>query len=280
MNQQSFEAGDTIFQEGDESSEAYRILSGSVEILIKTDEGLQPVANLKPGEIFGEMGIIDDKPRSATARALQAVTVEVIDESNFESYILRNPDRLREYLSTMFERLRATDVMLELALRREMNAGKPAGASATDVTPSLESAVHVMEMGPSTPAEQAEPEQAAVPAPGSKIVLWSERTGELGIDKFPFRIGRQDSSQLDPFSCNDLSLPDQQPYQVSRNHCVIERYHDGFAVRDRGSTEGTIVNGKALNVRDGQITAWLQAGENEIVLGQADSPNRFRLMVA
>ena len=66
----TYAAADVLFREGDESNEAYRIVSGSVEILIRTPRGLMAVGQLNAGEIFGEMGLIDNKPRSATANLL------------------------------------------------------------------------------------------------------------------------------------------------------------------------------------------------------------------
>ena len=60
-----FAAGATIFREGDEGHEMFVIREGLVEILLHD----KVVATLSEGEIFGEMALIDARPRSATARA-------------------------------------------------------------------------------------------------------------------------------------------------------------------------------------------------------------------
>ena len=70
MHHKTFESGELIFREGDDSNEAYWILSGKVEISIGTPQGRSILTTLDRGEIFGEMGLVDDRPRAATARAL------------------------------------------------------------------------------------------------------------------------------------------------------------------------------------------------------------------
>ena len=286
VNIRSYEVGEVIFDEGDESTEAYHILTGWVEILICTPRGLEPIAQLQPGDIFGEMGIIDDKPRSATARAYRALSVEVIDEKDFEKLVLRHPVRLRDYLKTLFERLRTTDQMLELALRRGMDATGHegtllSGVAGEEVAPSLEGALHTVGMG-SVRGEQPPgiEEEMAASGEESTLVLCSDTIGNRTVDRFPFRIGRELAGGLEAFDCNDLGIPDKQPYQVSRNHCAIERYHRGYVIRDRGSSGGTIVNGKPLNVVQGEVTGWLHPGENDVILGSPESPHRLKLIVS
>ena len=112
MATEHFQRGQVIFREGDKSQEAYFIVSGLVEISINTSHGIQSLARLGPEEIFGEMGMIMDRPRSATATALENSTVETIAESEFEQQIIQRPDRLHAYLATLFERIRKTDLLL------------------------------------------------------------------------------------------------------------------------------------------------------------------------
>ena len=69
MKQFRFAAGETIFAEGDPSDYAYLIWSGDVEILKSTPKGDNRLAILGKDEFLGEMGVIDEQPRSATARA-------------------------------------------------------------------------------------------------------------------------------------------------------------------------------------------------------------------
>src|SRR6201986_4701533 len=112
MHRTTFQPGELIFREGDESSEAYWVLSGKVEISIDTPKGRSVLTTLEEGEIFGEMGMIDDLPRAATARALTATEVDVVNERDFHLEILRDEGRLMPYLDMLFERLRSTNAML------------------------------------------------------------------------------------------------------------------------------------------------------------------------
>ncbi len=109
---------------------------------------------------------------------------------------------------------------------------------------------------------------------------FDEPIGDLMIEKFPFRIGRLNHEDGSVFSSNDFSIPDKQPFQVSRNHCSIEREGDHYFVRDRGSTLGTIVNGVPIGVQHGTLTVDLKKGENTLIVGSQRSPYKFRIELA
>ena len=99
--------------------------------------------------------------------------------------------------------------------------------------------------------------------------------GEMEINKFPFKVGREQSSGgLDCLSDNDLYLRDSEPFNVSRNHFSIDMARGKVVVVDRGSRLGTIVNGKRINEQ-----AVLNMGENEIIVGQKISPFVFKLEI-
>ena len=76
-----FAAGEEIFRIGDRGHNAFFIESGRVEVAISRDGGKVVVAELDTGEIFGEMSMIDDAPRSATVTALEDTVVIVIERS-------------------------------------------------------------------------------------------------------------------------------------------------------------------------------------------------------
>jgi CRP/FNR family transcriptional regulator, cyclic AMP receptor protein len=75
----SFSKGDTIFREGEQGEEFFVVVHGKVEIR-SANRRLETVG---AKGIFGEMALIDDSPRSATAVALTAVTVAPIKEMQF-----------------------------------------------------------------------------------------------------------------------------------------------------------------------------------------------------
>lgn len=74
----TFSAGEVIFKQGYPSDVAYKIISGKVEIYNElAGGGEQHIATLEPGEMFGEYGVLDDAPRSASARAAEDTELEV-----------------------------------------------------------------------------------------------------------------------------------------------------------------------------------------------------------
>ena len=89
MAELSFEPGDVIFHAGDEGRCAYTIVSGRVEIL---DPGTSPsggTATLEPGQIFGETGLVDERPRAYTARAREPVRVLVVSQAELVDLLMR-----------------------------------------------------------------------------------------------------------------------------------------------------------------------------------------------
>ena len=224
------------------------------------------------------MGLGDDRPRSASAKALEETSLEVITEDNFEETVLGNRERLNEYLATLFERLRTTDNLLQMAIKRPASSGP----AEPDQTHSMETAmVRDLEVG-----ESEAPGEAVAANYVVTLVSEYEKTGWRGepinvtIDKFPFRIGRADPrGGTSPFGANDLMIGDGVPYQISRNHCVIERHGNRFVMRDRGSTVGTIVNGQHIGVNHHEIAATLEPGDNTVVFGAEEGPYHFRLRI-
>jgi CRP-like cAMP-binding protein len=267
----AFSQNDVIFREGDESSEAYRLLSGHVEISIATRDGARSLARLAAGEFFGEMSLIDDKPRSATATALTDCEVEVIHEENFAARVLGDPGNLHVYLRTLFDRLRATDALLQWHLNRASAPGQPRS--------SVDEALRASGAGAHAP------ESSDRSAGAARFRLTSASPHEDAVDVtvswIPFRIGRvtQGGHGFVPLTPNDLSIPDQLPYQVSRNHCVVEQSGDDLVVRDLGSRLGTIVNGTPLGIDFESFVAPLKPGENTLTIGTAVGPHQFRLEV-
>ena len=110
--QQTFNDGDTIFREGEASDRAFEIVSGNIEIVKRGDDGDVRLALLGAGEIFGEMGVLDDGKRSATAKAVGPVTAFVISREDFLAGIRDKPELALNVMSNLTRRLRGADEML------------------------------------------------------------------------------------------------------------------------------------------------------------------------
>ena len=114
-----FKKGGTIFHQGPPSDCAFIIDSGVVEIIEDTLEGQKVIGCLTENEIFGEMGLIDGQPRSATARALEDSVVYVMTRKNFENLVKEKPEALLPILKILTGRLRETMGFLKLGARQE-----------------------------------------------------------------------------------------------------------------------------------------------------------------
>ena len=108
--QRQFHAGDVIFKDGDAGQSMFILLDGEVEISKVLGDHRTILASLSKGSIFGEMAIINRRPRSATARATSPVVALEISRSMFEKRLEEVPKWMRGFFGIMAERLReATD---------------------------------------------------------------------------------------------------------------------------------------------------------------------------
>lgn len=109
-----FKAGEVVFQEGDVADAAFMILRGSVEIRVRVPgssraEDSRLLATLDTGEVFGEMSIIDESPRSASATAVEPTTCLRFPADEVLALIESHPVATREILRTLVSRLRAAN---------------------------------------------------------------------------------------------------------------------------------------------------------------------------
>jgi len=101
-------AGDIIFKQGSTGHTAYIVQKGTVEIVRKNDDGPEQIlATIGAGAMFGEMSLIDDSPRMATARARDAATVIVITEQMFLAKMKKADPFIRGLLNIMADTIRS-----------------------------------------------------------------------------------------------------------------------------------------------------------------------------
>ena len=112
-----FSKGEVVFHEGNPGGDAYIISLGSIEILENTASGQKVLGILGENEIFGEMGLIDGQPRSATARAREDSVVYVLTPKTFDNMVQENPEALLPILKILINRLRETMKFLKLGYK-------------------------------------------------------------------------------------------------------------------------------------------------------------------
>ncbi len=122
MKTKYFKKGEEIIKEGMLSDCAYIIDAGQVEVSKRRPNGeKQIIGVLNENDIFGEMGLIDGFPRSATVVALADCTISIMTQEAFNSLAQHNPEALMPILKVLAKRLRAT-----LTLVEDLQEGKPA----------------------------------------------------------------------------------------------------------------------------------------------------------
>ena len=249
-----YEAGEVIIQENDVGETAYVINQGQVEVSKELQGQKVHLAYLGAGETFGEMSMIDEKPRSATVTAVTETLVCEIRRDDFFNSFQTDPKVALQLLKVLFERLREADArILEL--------------------------------------QKADPQHALVPKEVAVVPAWGQPTVTLEgvtpraaaalpvtpfqITQFPFRIGRQSP---DPLVYNDLMLPDSVPLQISRHHLAFVAHEGRVGVVDRGSSLGSWVDGRQVGGPSGLSgPVFFTGSEGLLVLGTRDSPFRYRV---
>jgi len=108
ISTKKYNAGDVIIQEGDIGQEFFILFKGKVAVL----KGETEVAQLNPGSNFGEMGLVENAPRSATIKALDTCYLMVVERSKFFELMKKEPKisvkLLWSFLKVFSARLRAT----------------------------------------------------------------------------------------------------------------------------------------------------------------------------
>src|SRR5438128_868372 len=242
-----------LFREGDPADSVFRLLSGSVDILRELDGDPILLGTVGAGQFIGEMGVVENRPRSATARAASDVQVEIFTPTEFLDHIASSPRAARELIQRLSQRLREADDRIvnderrssrALATRKDADS-QTAGASVNNAylaakNPRLQRQFH-------TP---------------------------LGLGHLPFVVGRGPVARE-----GYLKLDDTAPFRLSRNHFMIEKRDGSYYVRDLCSTLGTIVNGEPIGEHFRGDDAPLRAGENEVIAGGVDSPFVFSVFI-
>ena len=105
--------GDVLFLEGDSPDSLYIVLRGRIAVTNKSTDGRESVlALMEPGDLFGEMGMLDDRPRSAGARALETSSVVRLPYEPVIALLRDDPALLWGVVRLLAGRLRNMDEAL------------------------------------------------------------------------------------------------------------------------------------------------------------------------
>lgn len=103
----SLEAGEAIFAEGDQAASLFQVEAGAVEVWMASADGRRPLGRIGAGEFVGEMALFDNRPRMATATALEPTVVLEIPASVLREAINRADPMIVTLVRTLAARLRA-----------------------------------------------------------------------------------------------------------------------------------------------------------------------------
>lgn len=115
-------AGTVLFYENDPGQEMFIIQEGKVKISKKVRNTEKTLAVLGKGEFFGEMAILNNKPRSATAEVIEDSKILVIDRKTFESMIRGNAEIALRIIKKLAARLQEADNQIENLMIRDNTA--------------------------------------------------------------------------------------------------------------------------------------------------------------
>ena len=111
----TFKQGEIIFHEGDPGQTLYLIQSGQVRIFVNGLDGSETSVILfgRPGEIFGELAVVDGMPRSATALALGQTVLYTMSRENFRQHTLNYPQLALNFMKVLSSRLRSSTQQMD-----------------------------------------------------------------------------------------------------------------------------------------------------------------------
>ena len=231
-------AGAPVFREGDAGTEMYIIETGTVDIL-RESRGGEPLATLEAGDFFGEMAVLEDQPRFATAIARTPVRLLRIDRAAFGDVLSQNVEIAIRIMRKLTARLR----------RAEQRAAEAHGA-----LEEFRKRLAVRAEAPSAPA----PAPAAPAAPGVLRLVHPASGQQFALaGGTEFLVGRPDPvTGINP----EINLgPLDLTRSLSRRHAKVLVADGQVLLReDVGTTNGTFVNG--VRIKTGEPVA-LQAGD-------------------
>jgi CRP/FNR family cyclic AMP-dependent transcriptional regulator len=111
--------GTVLFRENEPGQEMYIIQSGKVRISKKVREIEKTLTILEKGDFFGEMSILNNKPRSATAEVVEDAKLLVIDPQTFETMVRNNAEIALRIIKNLSARLQEADNQIENLLLRD-----------------------------------------------------------------------------------------------------------------------------------------------------------------
>jgi CRP/FNR family transcriptional regulator, cyclic AMP receptor protein len=117
-----FEAGDTLFSEGDPATHAYLLEEGRVRLIKRIRGSERSILVCKPGDLFGESALLEGSERSSAAIALSPVLALVIDQATLQHLLEHNATIASRVVKQLVRRLRDAEHQLEVTLHTDIQS--------------------------------------------------------------------------------------------------------------------------------------------------------------
>jgi len=234
-----FDAGTTLFEEGDDGEELYIVRSGKVAINKKVPHGEVTLAVLEKGDFFGEMAMLEHIPRTASAEMAEDGKLVVINSEVFGDMIKANPEIAVRMLRKYSLRLRETTKQIEeLATKAEASVN-------VGVVPEAEASAASTAQPPGE-KQGAEPESSAPQQSEALAYFISKASGNVfPVFKRDALIGRYDSVTG---STPEVDLTQEDAARnISRRHArLVTKEGKHFVAEEIGTMNGTFVNNEKI----------------------------------
>lgn len=259
----NYPKGSVVFLEGERGEEMFLVLGGKVEISKKIEKSEQVgkgkvseaaeskvLATLGAGDLFGEMALIDEKPRSATAFALEDTKMVVIDKNNLKIIIEKRPEFAHKMLMVLSGRLRSLDHQLE-KMQQSMQGAPPSAQEApakespsAKPVPAVAAAPEPAKPAPAVQPAYAEPSAASM-SPKEQFLQMGEGFISSMLLFSALRLDVFANLDLKPCSVEELSAAlkcDSYGLQLMLNALVAQ----SVLIKDAGAFGNTTSASKFL----------------------------------
>ena len=249
-----FGEGQVIFKQGEPSDKFFIIRSGQVLLVREANGTITELGKAGPGEVVGEMGVLQNLPRAATATAKGRVWLYGMTLSDLTDKRSDGQDHPGTIVSRVLaQRLRKSMEKLDQAALEKLAAPlAPAPALAKDANPPP--AVKVgMRMGWRSGDQ----------------VQWSEQSSQHSL---PMIFGREPGPQGAPAGTEVVLIEENPPQRLAPLQFSLEFQNGAVVLRDDQSLHGTEVSGVSVGPSAGMTQVQLPAGTHVLVAGGEGSP--------
>ena len=263
-----FGDGMTIFRQGEPSDKFYIIRSGQVVLTREANGATSEIGKAGPGEVVGEMGVLQNLPRSATATAKGRVWLYGMTLADLTDKRSDGQDHPGSVVSRVLaQRLRKSMEKLDQAALEKLAAPLAPVAAAPAAT---------------APVNRAMPERAsaAKAVPGVKVglrmgwrtgeqVRWSEQGSE---HQLPMIFGRGPGPASAPAGTELVLIEENPPQRLAPVQFSLELQNGSVVLKDEQSLYGTEVSGVSVGPASGVTQVQLPPGTHVLVAGGEGSP--------